>query len=445
MEELLWLQTSSENFPLSETGPSGDTEYCNKQTECMLLKNPRKGSTLSCDIIDVTEYGKDGIKIIDGDLKNFEVNGMVNKHEKFNKIVHEDNKFDLTPTENYYDDILESIETNLCGLQTLIESSPNFSHSISQMTPNTNNSPLPRLIRSNSYTLENPSPILLAHLDKFGDCQNWENENKKTSSNIKNLSSLENDYIPFGKSEYNSVVIDCEKSIDKNSSENFDSENNKDEIEQSKIEVIQTDISVQHITLDCNKRTCEETGIQKSSLELVDPNCQLIEVLKSIPDDYSKKILDLIEKQQTEECSKIIAENCQEINNLTNSNGSININGSNCDNLLKYQDETTWCNNILKAFPAENDIDNLILSPSQSINYTLSSTCTALPTSPFLQLVDLESDDMEPQKNGDVHIRETLTLFHKKQLENCKRKLNFKQERFNQFDEEITTIKEVSF
>lgn len=394
----------------------------------------KKKPNLTHDIIDVTEYGKDGIKIIDSNPTNIENSKHYTKYNEFrnnseqeiiNTNAYQGNVMKSPPTDNCKH-ILDSIVTNLNKLESIIEPASNF-----PINFNESDSPPPRLIRSNSYILENPSPILLAHLDKFSLDHNEDQSTKQFIDGNQNVPSMENDYILFDDNEVN------------NSNSVYDNADNTS----PKIEVIQTDISVQHITVDCNKNTCEEIEMQKSSLELVDPNCQLIQILKSIPEDYSKRILDLIEKQQIEQYNKTNLEDIESPHHLIENhmNSYMNISSNNDD-----QEEMTWCNDISESNHLIEKQDDIIsISPSQSVYYTLSSTCTVLPTSPSIHIVDLENEDPQSEILAKVpkddHLGNLPEKFQHNDFDNCRRKLSFRQEKLKQLDFEITSIKQVSF
>ncbi|EEZ99665.1 centriolar coiled-coil protein of 110 kDa [Tribolium castaneum] len=103
----------------------------------------------------------------------------------------------------------------------------------------------PKLIRSNSYTLESPSPILLAHLEKEArKCIEMEENESRSLSPI--------------------TVIDSER--------------------EPPLQVVDTDVSVQQVTVTT-----------------VEP--QLREILDKLPQEHARNILEILNKQQEEQKS----------------------------------------------------------------------------------------------------------------------------------------------
>ncbi|KAJ8930993.1 hypothetical protein NQ314_016163 [Rhamnusium bicolor] len=83
--------------------------------------------------------------------------------------------------------------------------------------------------------------------------------------------------------------------------ENINFENNS-----PTIEVIQTDISVQQITVSTNDVVNEtdmynEENKFKHICDISNPNSQLMQVLRSIPENYSKQIIQLIQRSDLQE------------------------------------------------------------------------------------------------------------------------------------------------
>ncbi|XP_044254483.1 centriolar coiled-coil protein of 110 kDa [Tribolium madens] len=103
----------------------------------------------------------------------------------------------------------------------------------------------PKLIRSNSYTLDSPSPILLAHLEKEArKCIEMEESESQSLSPV--------------------TVIDSER--------------------EPPLQVIETDVSVQQVTVTT-----------------VEP--QLKELLDKLPQEHARNILEILNKQQEEQKS----------------------------------------------------------------------------------------------------------------------------------------------
>lgn len=116
------------------------------------------------------------------------------------------------------------------------------------------------------------------------------------------------DYTPLEKSEFSSIntIYYNDHSTKDNKPEQpleTKDDNLVENITLPQVELIHADISVQHFTV-CNN-VAEETEIKKSTFELTDPNNHLLEILKNIPEDYSKRIIDLIERERVEQQNEI--------------------------------------------------------------------------------------------------------------------------------------------
>ncbi|KAJ3628847.1 hypothetical protein MTP99_013285 [Tenebrio molitor] len=106
----------------------------------------------------------------------------------------------------------------------------------------------PKLIRSNSYTLDSPSPILLAHLEKEAQkCVEMDDSESRSSSPV--------------------TIIDSEV--------------------EPPMQVIDTDVSVQRVTVS--------TPIKASPVEP-----QLLDILDRLPESHAKNIIEILSKQQEE-------------------------------------------------------------------------------------------------------------------------------------------------
>lgn len=172
-----------------------------------------------------------------------------------------------------------------------------------------------RLIRSNSYTLDNPSSILLDHLKRsslsscdqnitsrndieiFESIEGKTNETKVISSDDENLIDLTSNISKTGEKYNNYEIIACH---------------------QPSLEVITTDITVQQINFStsdekkdnttksitfCGKTDTKSLGDQDdaSSIESIDPEVELQMILQQIPENYAKKIVELIKTQKQEQ------------------------------------------------------------------------------------------------------------------------------------------------
>ncbi|XP_063910731.1 uncharacterized protein LOC135127949 [Zophobas morio] len=116
----------------------------------------------------------------------------------------------------------------------------------------------PKLIRSNSYTLESPSPILLAHLEKEArKCIELDDSDSASLSPV--------------------TIIDSEL--------------------EPPLQVVDTDINVQQITVTTPVKF-------QDNQDSIDP--QLLDILSKLPEDHARNILELLSKQH--ENNKIIKE-----------------------------------------------------------------------------------------------------------------------------------------
>ncbi|KAJ8919632.1 hypothetical protein NQ315_006158 [Exocentrus adspersus] len=311
---------------------------------------PKRQITLSRDIIDVTQYNTDGIKIIYND-SNQDVGAseqveVLYQHQHTNDVYQEPNSLNSA-----------SMDVN----NHTLEGTPTKSFSSPLEL-----SPRPRLIRSNSYTLDTPSPVLLAHLKKTGESKDGLNQ----SPISRNWSSLENNYVPFEKSEFSSINTvynaNCEEDVHSSTPTPKCEENDA----APAINVIQTDISVHKITVNTNNEVLDENSETSDT--------QLLQVLRALPDMYAKQIIELIESQKG-----VKSGNLEKDNNRKGSESPKKFDNSlKNDNNDVFQDSTTS------------------LSPSQSIYYSLASSDTVRPLSDCsIQLIDL---DQSPEQNPNV-------------------------------------------
>ncbi|XP_057662145.1 uncharacterized protein DDB_G0280205 [Diorhabda carinulata] len=293
---------------------------------------------LSRDIIDITEYNNDGIRLINinkdlptgarpGQREYVEgqqllLNSCSSDAYDTDSSLNRSTEVAVSSVQSSARDQLSNL-SNGSSKRSLVHPSQPFTSSETSKKSKPSRasksskilksptSPPRRLIRSNSYTLEAPSPILLAHLKKC---------NTGISPNIQQLNptlsrtwtSLENNFVPLEESEFSSIntVFNTNAACNEHSSEihlnKLDNEEKSlpKEVEQKSptIEVVQTDISVQQILVNANSDEVEKV---KSSFNLSDPECQLIQVLKKIPEDYSRQIMEIIERQRSEHQIKV--------------------------------------------------------------------------------------------------------------------------------------------
>ncbi|CAH1959460.1 unnamed protein product [Acanthoscelides obtectus] len=259
-----------------------------------VLPETIKTLNLSADIVNITEFSSDGIKVWSGnecvhkkesvDTIPSSVNQIVDsKSKEENESSKEDlqdkadsstDTFELSPSLEKSSQASSNIfrKTDLDQLDPEPEKESISTETCSNISDFTSQ-PRPRLIRSNSYTLEAPSPILLAHLEKTN--KGIETQNDLSQQNLaRNWTSLEDNYIPFERSAFSSMDTVL------NADDLSCSENKIKESRSPQVAVVQTDISVQHISVR------GEEGDEK----------RLMEVLDKIPEAYSKQILELIEK-----------------------------------------------------------------------------------------------------------------------------------------------------
>nr|XP_023018426.1 uncharacterized protein LOC111507363 [Leptinotarsa decemlineata]XP_023018427.1 uncharacterized protein LOC111507363 [Leptinotarsa decemlineata] len=398
LDELLNIQ------PLSERPQSAITFGDNSHIEALGITtsrnicSARKKMHLSKDIIDVTEYSNDGIKIIGGENETNctevnqgqipnTINHMIklNDHSESSEI-----RLASQPTSNIEN--IRGREVQGClnlDLRDLSAETSNNPLTEVQENISPTKTPKTRLIRSNSYTLEAPSPILLAHLEKYNKQE--ENEINPTDEIFsRHWSSTENNYVPFENSEFSS--LNTVYNMDPNKNEN---DKRVDEASSPRIEVIQTDISVQQITVNGNNG---ENELPESSFDLSNPDSQLMQVLQKIPKNYSKQIIDLIEKQRADPSTKTL-ETFKKVQNQyldklprrdTNVQDDVNKFSRNESN-ENHQTEIIYDSKDRTKSGERSYSSAVSVSPSQSLDYSVSSSGTLVANSPSsMKLTDLE-------------------------------------------------------
>lgn len=183
-------------------------------------------------------------------------------------------------------------------------------------------SPQPRLIRSNSYTLENPSPVLLEHM---------KNQSASKSPTI---------------------------------------------------EVYQTDISVQQITLNTSTTSGSEKFFAKDPFDIMEPDSELMGVLKEIPEEYAQQVMELLKKQHLEQKNRLERYD--------------SIKQSPCENLIDLT--TVDEGKIINSDPKLRRSSTFSLSPSQSLYYSVHSDSDTITPNPDIK--DLEIVGVLREKNG---------------------------------------------
>nr|CAI5838053.1 unnamed protein product [Callosobruchus analis] len=253
------------------------------QEKPLMTKTPN----LTVDVVSVTEFSNDGIKVWSGNECVYK-KGNENPVEQNETKAMNENQGSNETTHDKANSSTETCESSISFDKSSqasytvfrksdiaqVDSEPekqSISTETLSSTSDLTSPGKPRLIRSNSYTLDTPSPILLAHLEKI---------NKGIQSNppkqnlARTWTSLEDNYIPFERSEFSSMDTVL------NTDDLSYSESKSKECHSPQVAVVQTDISVQHISVR------GEEGDEK----------KLMEVLEKIPETYSKQILELIEK-----------------------------------------------------------------------------------------------------------------------------------------------------
>ncbi|CAG9856025.1 unnamed protein product [Phyllotreta striolata] len=333
LEELLTLNSLSDKQPAFSNSHS-------------------KKPNLSKEILEISEYRND-IKTFSSDFST--VSGSSKSHVNSSSQQDVDDSSIKTNASSIISCDVNDINSassstsklDICPALNLSK----LSSTSGSKTPSPHKSPKPRMIRSNSYTLEAPSPILLAHLE---NCSKTAIDDTAEHEDAESLhrslwGSLDNNYVPFEQSQFSS--LNTVYNFNENNSEESKAATNtvKDEVTKEpspSIEVVQTDISVQQITVNANT---EELQPVKTTIELTDPDCQLMQVLKKIPAEYSKQIIELIEKQKSDHSLKV-------------------------DKFSKQ-----FCSTPKSM----DDTRPATASPSQSLYYSFSSSDTIVPTSPF--------------------------------------------------------------
>ncbi|XP_066256364.1 centriolar coiled-coil protein of 110 kDa [Euwallacea similis] len=266
--ELLQFKNSSAHITEPQAGA---LKNCDKYS-CV---KPWKTSKLSKALLEVTQFNGSGVKTICSNIS------LVDGSEGETLL-------------NYDAERLR-IRSSRCKSESQDNGEP--------IKPNDETSPKPRLIRSNSYTLDSPSPVLLEHLrNNLVPAYNTESSNILNSTSPKtNNSSLDNDKVNQENPELTLNLDSPDQSA-------------RTVIEEYKspiIEVYQTDISVQQITVNTNDRAVNdkeakaEMFFSKNPFQAIEPDGELLNVLKDIPDEYAQQIIDLLKKQHIEQKQRL--------------------------------------------------------------------------------------------------------------------------------------------
>lgn len=312
LQELLILKPYSDYFQSSESDSVAETESFSKRklktehSQARYLKQ-----TFSKEIVDIAEYGKDGIKII---CNKFSQNSKTNGAEINNYLTSDTNCQVESKTQAAYNErdesVLKSMEKNFKTLNDIVSPPCNLSTLPSFTCSEQIISSPPRLIRSNSYILENPSPILLAYLQKLH--QSDDNNFATNSLEQENSVAFKTGYDTSG---YN-------------------------------------DLTEKHI-LEYDNNIFNEVNMQEKMLQVMDPKCQLMDLNLSNR-EYSNDIFDFTGEQV--------------VNKKVDENFSINC------NMLGFVENNLDCNltllkNISKIHNINEESKNLnelTISPSPS-------------------------------------------------------------------------------
>ncbi|KAH1010914.1 uncharacterized protein LOC109539460 isoform X1 [Dendroctonus ponderosae] len=296
---------------------------------------------LSKDLIEVTEYNKDGLKIIN----NTQTAQSDNISSSLDHVAFEVDSRGSQPFQ-------------------------------------------PRLLRSNSYTLERPSPILMEHLrnEQSAGSPCLANTLKWSSPDGKSIESISNTARHQDPNEVVTDTADLAKDVEKPKA--------------TAIEVYQTDISVQQITVNttiqdlpsgrCRNKEKQNSFFSNHPFDSLEPDSEFLKVLKDVPDEYAHKIIDLLRKQQLEQKQRL--ERYNHLNNASTAN------------------ERSICSESppLTITPNESmqRSNTFSMSPSQSICYTASSDRESRLDPPISYIEPLDVTQLHPT---NVHLEYNLS------------------------------------
>lgn len=142
-----------------------------------------------------------------------------------------------------------------------------------------NEKEIPKLIRSNSYTLDSPSPLLLEHFKNLNKSFSTIDDKKTITTSYESVLSTRGDGDFLSETEIyendsNSDPFFTERSIEETHKLNEVFDNN----------------------FPANT---------KESIEKLDSDAKLKEILDNIPENYSKQILELLEKQKLDQENRL--------------------------------------------------------------------------------------------------------------------------------------------
>lgn len=332
---------------------------------------------LTCNIVDISEYSDDGVRFFDDSIS---CPSNCDTERNIFPIPLDVPALNLTQKQSSSDTEASTLE--------------GFSVAYQQMTEACSISPVkPRLIRSNSYTLESPSPVLLAHLEK----QRSEEGQKYEFKSLRNWCSLDNGKLTQGFGDSSAEIVD--KAPEKSDIRDESGDGLKDtEPAVEKVDLIELEkefVSNEIENCGTNEPVNESTENGTTHCDLKqfsDIEKQLLDVLNNVPEKYTKQILDLLEKRiQNEiqtpaftEIRKILLQPEETSKNQT-------VVQKLDENAPKLPEPCA----VHPVTPHSDCLENTnSFTSSQTIYYTINSsseTLNALST-PLDKLIDTESD-----------------------------------------------------
>ncbi|KAJ8959337.1 hypothetical protein NQ318_022023 [Aromia moschata] len=344
-----------------------------------------KRVSLTKDIIDVAEYNSDGIIMIENDLTGnyIQLNHAQRNNDAqavHNQSANTHSRLSFQPTS--YNDCSYALEHDSLNLTNLSNSNQKERHIPQEVT----------LERSD--TLKDISP------------------EKSPRPRLIRIYNTEESNV--------------------NGQKDKDDKNRQEKVSTPIIEVVQTDISVQQITVNTTdigdeRNECkllEEKNL-KNVCETSDPNSQLMEILKHLPESYSKQIIELIQNKKVDKPNKTVSTPNKTVEDgnstrhqfITQStpahggteavefdikSGDSHLVGNLCQSPLKlnYSNSDTGTREPEPGImPHSTSFSDSVISvsPSQSIHYSMTSSDTFQTlNSPSVRLIDLECNFDKP-------------------------------------------------
>lgn len=309
-----------------------DALSTNSKSDVPLSVQNKKSSHLTCNIFDVSEYNDNGVIIYD----------TSNRIEKLSPSTAPLSLTDLCIEDDY---VLET-------------------QSIENIQPK------PRLLRSNSYTLDTPSPILLEHLRKQAQLESNSLSSKQLKEKRRSLD--DSAYKTFSSIENQSRSALGGTSTDINSIPSIViTGNNSNKENGCDFEGLVKDLAKRHFG-----STQEQGDVLPSKVALAEAELQ--EVLKGIPEIYANDILGLIQSQENQSQIKLKENVFDERITFDCLAYQHSEAGDNTDNFLNSSKNSSW---------AEESKSITIYSVTNSPNTTNNPLNTSTPL-----LIDFEND-----------------------------------------------------